>query len=62
MILERNNIEATEYRMTQPLAPSSEYVWSVRARFTLDTGERTSRWSGDWVGGDIRGFLFKTPG
>ncbi len=62
IVLERNNIEATEYRMTQPLAPNTEYVWSVRARFALDTGERTSRWSGDWVGGDIRGFLFKTPG
>ena len=61
IVLERNNIEATEYRMTQPLAPNTEYVWSVRARFALDTGERTSRWSGDWVGGDIRGFLFRTP-
>ncbi len=61
IILERNSIEATEYQMTQPLAPNTEYVWSVRARFALDTGERTSRWSGDWVGGDIRGFLFKTP-
>jgi hypothetical protein len=60
-IVERNNIEATEYRMTQPLAPDTEYVWSVRARFALDTGERTSRWSGDWVGGRVRGFLFRTP-
>ncbi len=62
IILERNNIEATEYRMTQPLAPDTEYVWSVRARFALDTGERTSRWSGDWIGGGTRGFLFRTPG
>jgi hypothetical protein len=61
IILERNNIETTEYQMTQPLAPTTEYVWSVRARFALDTGERTSRWSGDWVGGHIRGFLFRTP-
>lgn len=61
IVLERNNIVTTEYQMTQPLAPNTEYVWSVRARFALDTGERTSRWSGDWVGGDIRGFLFKTP-
>jgi hypothetical protein len=61
IILQRNNIETTEYQMTQPLASNSEYVWSVRARFALDTGERTSRWSGDWVGGDIRGFLFRTP-
>ena len=62
IVLERNNIEATEYRLTQPLAPDTEYVWSVRARFVLDTGERTSRWSGDWLGGNTRGFLFRTPG
>lgn len=61
IILESNNIETTEYQMTQPLAPNTEYIWSVRARFALDTGERTSRWSGDWVGGHIRGFLFRTP-
>jgi len=60
-ILEKNNISATEFKMTQPLAPGTEYVWSVRARFVLDTGERTTRWSGDWVGGNTRGFLFRTP-
>ena len=62
IILEQNNIETTEFQMAQPLAPDTEYVWSVRARFVLDTGERTSRWSGDWVGGSVRGFLFRTPG
>ena len=61
IIFERNNIAASEYRMTQQLAPNTEYVWSVRARFALDTGERTTRWSGDWVGGGVRGFLFRTP-
>jgi hypothetical protein len=61
IVLERNNIEASEYRITQPLAPSTEYAWTVRARFALDTGERTTRWSGDWIGGGVRGFLFRTP-
>lgn len=61
LVVERNNIEATEYQVEQPLAPGTEYAWSVRARFELDTGERTSRWSGDWVGGRVRGFLFRTP-
>jgi hypothetical protein len=60
-ILEKNNIPATEFKTTQPLAPGTEYVWSVRARFVLDAGERTTRWSGDWVGGNTRGFLFRTP-
>ena len=61
VILERNNIAANEYQITQPLAPNTLYAWSVRARFTLDTGQRTTRWSGDWVGGGVRGFLFQTP-
>jgi hypothetical protein len=60
-ILEKNNIPAAEFETTQPLAPGTEYIWSVRARFVLDTGERTTRWSGDWVGGNVRGFLFRTP-
>ena len=60
-IIERNNIAANEYRITQPLAPNTQYAWTVRARFALDTGERTTRWSGDWVGGGVRGFLFRTP-
>ncbi len=61
IILEENNLKATHYRVRQPLAPGTEHVWSVRARFELDTGERTSRWSGDRVGGNVRGFLFRTP-
>jgi hypothetical protein len=60
-VFERNNIQTTEYQLTQPLAPGTEYVWSVRARFALATGERTTRWSGDWVGGKLKGFLFRTP-
>lgn len=61
IILERSNIETTELALTRPLAPGTEYVWSVRARFVLDTGERMTRWSGDWVGASTRGFLFRTP-
>lgn len=61
IVLEQNNIQTTEFRLTQPLAPGTEYIWSVRARFALDTGERISRWSGDWVGGNTIGFLFRTP-
>jgi hypothetical protein len=61
LVLEQNNIAVTEFRVSQPLAPNTEYVWSVRARFVLDGGERTTRWSGDWVGGPTRGFLIHTP-
>ena len=61
IVLERNNIEATQYQVTQPLAPGTQYIWSVRARFVIDTGQRTTRWSGDWVGGRVRGFLIRTP-
>jgi len=61
IVLERNNIQDTELKLAQPLTPGTEYVWSVRARFTLNSAERISRWSGDWVGGNIKGFLFRTP-
>jgi len=47
--------------MTQPLAPATEYAWTVRARFDLDTGERATRWSGDWLDGGVKGFLIRTP-
>jgi hypothetical protein len=60
-VLERRGIEGTSYRPEQPLAPDSEYVWSVRARFELDGNQRTTRWSGDWMGRGVRGFLFYTP-
>jgi hypothetical protein len=61
LVLEKNNIEATEFLVTQPLLPGAEYAWSVRARFELDTGERTTRWSGEWIGDGVKGFLVTTP-
>lgn len=62
LVLEKNRLDATDYQIEQPLAPDTEYAWSVRARFVLDTGERVSRWSGDRIAGNVRGFLFRTPG
>ena len=34
-----------EYPLDLPLAPATEYLWSVRARFRLDGEERATRWS-----------------
>lgn len=34
-----------EHRLECILAPATEYLWSVRARFRLDGQERASRWS-----------------
>ncbi|GLH67196.1 hypothetical protein [Geothrix edaphica] len=34
-----------EHRLDCVLAPATEYLWSVRARFRLDGEERASRWS-----------------
>jgi Putative heavy-metal-binding len=62
MVLEQDDIEATEYKAPRALAAGAAYIWSVRARFALDAGERTSRWSGDWLPGNVKGFLFRTPG
>jgi hypothetical protein len=34
-----------EHRLEVPLAPNSEYLWSVRAHFRLDGEARATRWS-----------------
>ncbi|WP_243303034.1 hypothetical protein [Geothrix oryzisoli] len=36
---------AAEHRVEAVLAPATEYLWSVRARFTLDGVARATRWS-----------------
>ena len=51
VVLEAQGLEAPRYTPPQPLAPDSTYIWSVRARFRLGEAERTTRWSGDWLGG-----------
>lgn len=38
---------AVDYQMEMPLAADSSYLWSVRARFTLDGKERVTRWAYD---------------
>ena len=48
-------------RLDQPLAPDTDYVWTLRARFRLGEAERTTRWSGDWFGARAKGFVFYTP-
>jgi hypothetical protein len=61
LVLERQGIERTRYTLDQPLAPGTLYVWTVRARFELGEAGRTTRWSGDWLSGKVKGFLFYTP-
>jgi len=39
--------EAVDHEMETPLAADSSYLWSVRARFTLDGKERVTRWAYD---------------
>lgn len=38
---------AVAHAVQAPLAPASQYLWSVRARFRLDGAERVTRWSHD---------------
>lgn len=61
LVLESQDLKEPSYTPTQPLAPDSLYIWSVRARFRLDGQERTTRWAGDWLGGRAKGFAFFTP-
>ena len=42
---EREGLPEPSHRIEQPLTPSADYVWSVRARFLLDSHVRVSDWS-----------------
>ncbi|CAG9185885.1 hypothetical protein LMG23994_05954 [Cupriavidus pinatubonensis] len=45
LIYERMGLTEPKHQLEQPLAPQTEYFWSVRARFTLDGQARTTRWN-----------------
>ena len=45
LVYEREAIRETAHKLEVPLAPSSKYFWSVRARFDLDGKTRVSEWS-----------------
>ncbi|MDX1432949.1 MAG: hypothetical protein R3286_10920 [Gammaproteobacteria bacterium] len=60
LVLERNGIAGEEYALEQPLAPDTRYVWTIRARFRIEGGERVTRWSGDWLTREVKGFYFRT--
>ncbi len=61
LVLEKRSLPEPAFTPDQPLAPDSLYIWTVRARFRLDGAERTTRWTGDWLGGGVKGFVFYTP-
>lgn len=41
LIIQRNNIPATSYKVEKPLKQNTNYFWSVRSR----QGDKVSRWS-----------------
>ena len=45
LVYERRNLIAPFHRLSEPLSPSTEYYWSVRARFQLDGNDRVTEWS-----------------
>jgi len=45
LVYEQDAIRDTAHKLETPLAPSSLYYWSVRARFDLDGKTRISEWS-----------------
>jgi hypothetical protein len=45
LIYERIGLITPEHQLEQALEPNSEYLWSVRPRFTIDGHPRALRWS-----------------
>lgn len=46
LVYRRAGVAATSHRVEMPLEPNTKYVWSVRARFTVDGNNRVSQWGG----------------
>ena len=47
-IYSREGLPEPSHKIEKPLVPSTEYVWSVRARFEVDGGTRVTEWAGIW--------------
>ncbi len=67
VIIQRNNLPASSYKVEKPLKPNTNYFWSVRIR----QGNRTSQWSRHnytlhvpygWQRSSNQYFTFRTPG
>lgn len=68
----RQGIRKPSHKLEKPLEPSTEYLWTVRARFEIDGYPRVTQWgargSGPtstlWSDWDIHvhGYPFETPG
>jgi hypothetical protein len=68
LVYERRGLAAPSHKLETPLAPAATYLWSVRARFTLDGQPQFTGWS--YTGADgaylsqqpnLRSFRFQTP-
>jgi len=48
-IYSRQRIPEPLHKIEEPLEPSTNYIWSVRARFEVDGGTRVTEWAGIWL-------------
>lgn len=63
----RDGLKLPSHKLEKPLEPSIQYLWSVRARFTIDGNSRVTEWG--MAGLPLRNeaipnlscFRFKTP-
>ena len=46
VVYARQGLLAPSHQIEEPLEPSTEYFWAVRARFELDGHARVTEWSG----------------
>jgi hypothetical protein len=40
----RSGLKVPYHTLDEPLEPSSKYLWSIRARFTIDGSQRVTEW------------------
>ncbi len=55
LVYARHGLTTPYHELEQALEPSSEYLWSVRARFVLDGLTQVSEW-------DLAGYLLRGMG
>ena len=70
-IYSRQRIPEPLHKVEEPLEPSTNYVWSVRARFEVDDVTMVTEWAGIWLNQSARRspvvpsnrlcYRFKTP-
>lgn len=63
LVYARQGLPQPSHKIEEPLDPSTEYSWTIRARFELDGHLRATKWgvSGTWSVPSSSYYRFETP-